>query len=156
MVNNTPCAECCGPFRCFTLRTALFCQAYWTSRVPRAPRTAGAAGHNLQPSSRSDVVAYSTSMQPGGPQSACHMDPQRRATYTGGNLLDLTEPAAASPRFWADSAGRHAGDGHCTAGGSVDRSGSGSTWRGAPHQQQEHRLLAWLGNSGGTRGVKES
>ncbi len=23
-------------------------------------------------------------------------------------------------------------------------------------QQQEHRLLAWLGNSGGTRGVKES
>jgi hypothetical protein len=72
------------------------------------------------------------------------------------DLLDLTEPAAASPRFWADSAGRHAGDGHRTAGGSVDRSGSGSTWRGAPHQQQEHRLLAWLGNSGGTRGVKES
>jgi hypothetical protein len=71
-------------------------------------------------------------------------------------LLDLTEPAAASLRFWADSAGRYAGDGHRTAGVSVDRSGSGSTWRGAP--QQERRLLAWMGigDSGGTRGVKES
>ena len=81
---------------------------------------------------------------------------QRPGDVSDWGLLDLTEPAAASPRFWADSAGRHAGDGHRTAGGSVDRSGSGSTWRGAPHQQQEHRLLAWLGNSGGTRGVKES
>jgi hypothetical protein len=60
-------------------------------------------------------------------------------------LLDLTEHAAASPRFWADSAGRYAGDGHRTAGGSVDSSGSGSTWRCAS-QQQERRLLAWMGN----------
>ena len=75
----------------------------------------------------------------------------------GPKLLDLTEPAAASPRCWADSAGRHAEDGHSTAGGSVGRSGSGSTWLGT-QQQQEHSLLAWMGigNSGGTQGVKES
>ena len=74
-----------------------------------------------------------------------HKDEARKQRYIN-RLLDLTEPAAASPRFWAGSAGRHAGDGHRTAGGSVDRSGSGSTWSGAPHQQQERRLLAWLGN----------
>jgi hypothetical protein len=73
-------------------------------------------------------------------------------------LLDLTEPAAASPRFWADSAGRHAGDGHSTAGGSVDmvRVRIDLARRSAPTTRTP--LLAWLGigNLGGTRGVKES
>jgi hypothetical protein len=33
-----------------------------------------------------------------------------------------------------------------------------STWRGAPQQLEERRLLAWMGigDSGGTPGVKES
>jgi hypothetical protein len=55
------------------------------------PQTAGAAGHSLQLSSQSYFVACSTSMQSGGPQSACPMDPQRVATYTGGELVQQSE-----------------------------------------------------------------
>jgi hypothetical protein len=83
--------KCCGPIRFSNTRTALFCRGYCTSRVPRVPQIAGAAGHSLQPSSRSNVVACSTSMQSGGTQSASHMDPQRVATYTEWNLVQQRE-----------------------------------------------------------------
>jgi hypothetical protein len=40
----------------------------------------------VKPKRRCHVVACSTSMQSGGPQSACHTDAQRVANYPGGNL----------------------------------------------------------------------
>jgi hypothetical protein len=50
-------------FLIFHLEDCPVLSGIWTSRVPRAPQTAGAASHSLQPSSQSDVVACSTSMQ---------------------------------------------------------------------------------------------
>ena len=91
MIYIIPCAGCCGPSRSSIRRTALFCWAYWTLRAPTTQLTAGAAVHSLQPSSQSDVAACSTSMHPGGPQSAYHMDPQLVAIYIGGNLFQQHE-----------------------------------------------------------------
>ena len=58
-------------------------------------------------------------------------------------LLDLTEPAAASQRFWADSAGRHAGDGHRTAGGSA--TGQGQDRPGAALSTNNKNTAYWRG-----------